>query len=108
MKPKAHWLFDIADRLEIWFTLLEEEGLDQIAPDKFPLERSHIGIKHLAQRIFNMRTFEQTFLSSAITSQRRQLIGEPAGNILVARPTAMPGMDGIMISDRAVVGGMFV
>ena len=103
-KPKSHWLFDIADQFEVWFNLLQEAGLDQIVPDTFPLERNHIGVKHLAQRIFNMATFEASLLSSLTTSQRHKLLGEPVGDRLCGTPERIPNTDGMMISDRAVVG----
>ena len=105
---KPPWLFDIADQFEIWYNMLVEAGLDQIVPDTFPLERNHIGVKHLAQRIFNMATFEDSLLSSVITSQRVQLIDEPVGDRLSGTPAAMPSVDGMMMSDRAVVGGLAV
>ena len=108
LKPKSHWLYDIADQFDVWFNLLRETCLDQIYPDTFPLEWNHIGVKHLAERICNMATFEASLLSSLITLQRRQLLGEPVGDRLCGTPEPIPNTDGMMISDRAVVGGMAV
>jgi len=66
VKPKMHWVFDIADQLE------ENEWL-QIVFDAFTIERWHNRVKHHAHKVKNTRVFEKSVLSCLICEQAAEL-----------------------------------
>jgi hypothetical protein len=92
-------VFDIADQL----------GLFDFVVDTFALERNHIAIKAVATHIRNLRCFEQSLLSSALTAQHRQLCAEPLGGRLIGKTAVFPGSGGaIVVADKLSVDGLAI
>ena len=59
MKPKHHWMFDVADQFDI----------DELVFDQFIIERLHLAVKEHAERIDNTIRYERSVLSGVINSQ---------------------------------------
>jgi hypothetical protein len=99
LKPKSHWVFDIADQLETM----------EVCIDTYPLERNHIGVKAVASHIRNLRCFEASLLSSVVTAQRRALCEEPLGDRLIGSTAHLPNTAGqIKVADKLTIDGLVV
>ena len=66
LKPKHHWVIDIADQL----------GLDPFVIDCFVLERLHRRAKTVTARIGNTKRYECTALAGVINAHRNSLLQE--------------------------------
>ena len=63
MVPKHHWMFDIADQLE----------LDPMVFDQLIVERLHLKVKPHASRVDNLRTFEASVGKGVLYDQLHAL-----------------------------------
>ena len=73
VKPKTHWVFDIADQLEANTWL-------QILFDVFNVERWHLRVKRVAHNVKNTIVFERSVLSCILTEQAAELRNTKIGN----------------------------
>ena len=73
VKPKTHWVFDIADQLE------EHDWLG-ILFDAFTIERWHVRVKRTAEDVKYTSYFERSVLSSLINQQHAELRDIQVGN----------------------------
>ena len=62
LKPKAHWLYDIADSMQNHSKL-------EILLDAFVLERNHLHTKRIASHMKNTASFERSVLSILVHDQ---------------------------------------
>lgn len=98
IKPKFHWMFDVAEQLM----------LDDLVHDQFIIERLHLLIKAIADRIDNLRSFESSVLAGALNSQiynARQLKAEC---LMHKGEATVPFLPDAIISDDIEVCGMHV
>jgi hypothetical protein len=72
--------------------------------DMFLLERHHKQVKHMAEQITNLATFERSLLSSA-TSAHLASLKQPATNLLPGlkgETQTYPGIDGVVVARSLV------
>ena len=96
IKPKHHWMFDIAEQLK----------RDPILLDAFVVERLHLRAKAAAERVDNTRTFEKSTISLLMRAHQRQL--EDIRGDGLRNSMALPGASGIQVADHLKVGGVAV
>jgi hypothetical protein len=75
VKPKNHWVFDLADQIERGAEL-------NFVPDTLALERLHIIVKRVALRVRNTRVFEKSVLATLCLMQKQSLLGQGGTNNL--------------------------
>ena len=99
VRPKHHWLFDIADQ---W------EGTSLIV-DCFIIERLHLRMKAVADKITNTNQYERTVTASIMNAQLRRLEEAVINDGLQGR-TAMVRLDGVplVVSDTVSLGGIHI
>ena len=97
VKPKMHWVFDIADQFE------ENEWL-KIVFDAFTIERWHNRVKQHAHNVKNTKVFEKSVLSCLICEQAAELRDTKMGNGLRGPREQMP--DGLEIAKCVDMFGM--
>ena len=104
IKPKNHWLFDIASQIERHPVVL----------DTFVVERLHQRIKPLAAQVQNTQVFERSVLSSVLTRHHNDLTeGAFCSGGLLGPSAPLPGslatvagaleISGLRLSARDVV-----
>ena len=81
IKPKAHWMYDIADQIQEW---------EEVA-DSYPIERNHTFVKSIAEHIDRTATYETSLLSGVTTKHRQQLNEGHVHNCLIGRSSPVPG-----------------
>lgn len=82
IKPKNHWLFDIASQIERGPVVL----------DTFVVERLHQRIKPLAALVENTQVFERSVLSSVLTKHHNDLTeGTFCSGGLIGPSASLPG-----------------
>ena len=72
LKPKHHWMYDVADSMERDARLAEAVRKWTIV-DAFVVERLHLRIRSLLEHIKNTRTLEKSVLAAATNDQIRRL-----------------------------------
>ena len=95
IKPKLHWMYDVADQLE---------G-DERVWDAFVIERLHLRVKVVADRVDNTSSFEESVLAGYISLHRESLRGS-LGFGLVGNSIELPEMPGVNIADELNLGGL--
>jgi hypothetical protein len=86
LKPKHHWMFDVADALE------RDSRLPSRAwtlVDAFVVERLHLRVKAPIEQIRNTRTLERSILAAVLNEQVRRL--HDGGNSGLVGPTVAVG-----------------
>jgi hypothetical protein len=73
--PKHAWLWDIVSQMERDIEVL----------DMFVVERGHLGVKHIAERVDNLRVYERSVLSGHITDRLRLLHEQQAPTRLLGK-----------------------
>jgi len=96
IKPKHHWIFDIADQMRILKYIL----------DAFLIEKEHLSAKACADRVENTRKFEQTVLRRMLHAQvcSLQKLGPQAE--LLGNSVPYPGFDDAFVSDNLAIEGV--
>ena len=103
IKPKHHWLFDVATRLRLrdllWFLV-----------DCFVLERSHLAARDVADKVDNTRCFERSVLAGVINRNCFDLKRMVAANgaLLDEHTGPMPGYPGARVADKMQAYGITV
>lgn len=90
IKPKHHWMLDVPSQLR----------RDGMVLDAFVVERTHLRVKALAEKVKNTVAFEQSVLSGLVTS----LLQNDASLIgcgLLGRTQSLPGFQPpVVVADR--------
>ena len=102
IKPKHHWLFDVACRLRrrdlLWFLV-----------DCFVLERSHLTARDVADNVKNTRSFERSVLAGVLNKQIYGLKKMVAsGAMLDFRSAPMPGYPQAQVADNMNFKGQHI
>jgi hypothetical protein len=97
VKPKNHWVFDIADDIERFADL-------RFIPNTFTMERLHRDVKKIAKNVLNTKRFEASVLSRLVLAQRRRLCEEHAFNGLRGR--TLEHREGVFIGCRLEACGL--
>ena len=95
VKPKTHWLMDIGPQLR----------RDNMVLDAFVIERQHLLVKSVAEKIANTTSFEESLMSSVFTVQLRQCREQVIGDGLVGRTARLPKYLGALVADKVSVHG---
>jgi hypothetical protein len=96
IKPKHHWMFDVAEQFE----------RDPFVLDQFVIERKHLTVKTVASLIDNTRCFERSVLAGVILQQRRQLgQGDVVQNALEGKTAPLCGRPDARLGDRLCIDG---
>jgi hypothetical protein len=69
IKPKMHWIFDLADQFNTLAALAGEDGDEPWVPDAFVIERSHISVKESARHVHYTKTFEASVLKAHLCAR---------------------------------------
>ncbi len=95
IKPKFHWMFDIADHFET----------DLMVIDQLIIERMHLEIKWHAERVDNLRMFEGSVLAGVLNQQVANL-RSMAGDCCLLHTTraTIPGCDATLSESMRVLG----
>ena len=93
LKPKHHWLFDVARQIEE----------SPFIADGFVIERLHLRVKAVSEKLLNTRAFERSALCSLPTAQHNSLTAACERGGLVGATACWPGTeapvgDGVAIS----------
>jgi hypothetical protein len=98
LKPKHHWMFDVAMQM----------ARDCMVLDAFIVERLHLTIRRASENISNLRTFEASVLSGAIKEQISKLQNMSGRCCLTQRSTQKGsfGFDDAEFADSMQVLGM--
>ncbi len=95
VKPKTHWVFDVADAFE----------KDPHVLDMFVGERLHLRIRDAALPTITRR-YERTVLASVLLTQHRKLCSMGGGgNGLVGKTCVYPGFDDATLAYQMEIGG---
>ena len=97
IRPKLHWMFDVADQLE---------GDDRVW-DAFIIERLHLRVKVVADRVDNTSSWEESVLSGHTAMHRASLRGS-LGFGLVGNSIELSDMPGVDIADELNYGGLHI
>ena len=95
-KPKHHWLFDIAELMEIHQAM-------ELLLDAFVVERNHLHAKDCAQHVRNTRCFERSAMQSILTDQWNRLGDLEVGSGLRGPSAELD--DGARIAKKAIIVG---
>ena len=95
MKPKHHWLFDIAEQ---WL-------LHELVVDAFLIEKEHLLAKPIADRTDNTSTFETSVLAGMLNSQVKSLLDIGPQAEILGRSSPYPGFDSL-VSDNVAIDGV--
>ena len=103
IKPKHHWMFDIAQQ---W--LDQQPGIPEIVVDAFSIEKLHLRVKPVADRTDNTSNFETTLLAGMLHYQTELLKGlhGSAGQLLGKSAACLPGFPAAQFSSTMVVNSM--
>ena len=97
IKPKHHWQMDIPDQLI----------KDGVVLDTFIIERTHLLVKGIADKVDNTSSFERSVLAGIINVMCNR--AEPAslnfgvGSALFGRMAQLPGDHEVVVADRLSV-----
>ena len=96
IRPKHHWLWDVVSQIR----------RDRLLLDAFVVERIHLRIKGLAEKIRKTTSFESSVLASTLASHLTML--ETAGSFggLLGRTAPFPGLLGARIADKMEAAGV--
>jgi len=99
VRPKHHWNFDIPDQL----------AKDGCLLDAFIVERIHLQVKWIAEKVRNTTTFELSVLSGVTNEafSRAATASAIAGG-LCGKTAELPGAPGIFVADRMEYRGLKV
>ena len=89
VRSKKHFTFDLVDQFR----------RDKQVTDMFPLERGHIIVKRMAERVENTTTYEKTLLSLVFIDQMRQLNESPFGDGLLGCVAQCHELDGYVAQE---------
>ncbi len=96
IKPKHHWMFDIAGQL----------SRQPVVIDCFVVERLHLRVKPLAEQVQNTRRFEKSVMSSVLTAHGNSLREAHFCNGGLLGPTSpLPGTTA-SVADALEVSGL--
>ena len=98
VKPKNHWLFDIADFLE----------RDTFLFDAFVVERLHLRARTVADHACKLNSFEVAVLNGLVNVQCNAARHERAGPALLGRSAPFPGVPGAYAGRRLEAHGAHV
>lgn len=91
VKPKHHWLLDVPDQVL----------RDGLLLDAFIIERMHLRVKSLAEKIKKTTSFEASVLSSALTVHLADVEAFDKGGGLRGRTAPFPGAHvGALVADK--------
>ena len=95
--PKHAWMWDIVHQFE----------RDPVVIDMFVVERGHLGVKSVADRVDNLCSFERTVLSGIMT-ERMNALGEESGeeNRLVGPQVSSSEYRAAAFTRRLTVDGL--
>ena len=98
LKPKHHWSLDISQQ---W-------RQDRMGLDAFVIERQHLLIKAVAEKVDNTQTFERSVMSSAIVVQMQRARELRLGDDLRGQTSNLDGFPGVSVSRTMVLYGVIV
>ena len=98
VRPKAHWLFDVAEQLQ----------RHPLVFDAFIVERLHLRVKHVAEPVKNTTTFEKSVLAGVVNRQAQGLEQHEFASGLRGQTAPFPGCIGAFIADRMDVDSLTV
>ena len=98
VRPKHHWLGDIADQIEEDCRVL----------DQLVIERIHLRCKAAVENVDNTTQFERSALAAALILQQHALQAGVRGDQLVGAQQAWPGRPDVVVADRLDYGGLVV
>lgn len=96
IKPKHHWLLDVASQIR----------RHQLVLDAFIVERIHLRIKAVADKVKKTTAFERSTLSGTLVTQLSAMESQVATGGLLGKTAPMPGMVGARVADRMEVAGI--
>ena len=98
VKPKHHWAFDVAEQL----------GQRDYVFDSFIVERLHLRVKTVAERVRNTVAFESSVLSGVVNEHVRRGQSCDAGGGLIGKFAPHPSLANVLVADRMELGGVRV
>ena len=96
IKPKHHWLLDVVSQIRRHQTVLEA----------FIVERIHLRIKAIAEKVKKTTCFERSTLNGTLAAQLSAMEELTATNGLLGMTAPMPGVPGARVADRFEVAGI--
>lgn len=94
VRPKHHWLLHVASQIR----------RDECVLDAFIIERQHLLVKSVADKVKNLTTFERSVMSG-ITNICMQRVAELCTtDNLLGKQAPLPGCPGVVVADRVRIG----
>jgi hypothetical protein len=98
IRPKHHWGMDLAAQLL----------RDNMVVDAFVIERMHLRVKAVAEKVKNTSRFERSVLSGVLTDHMRVLNETSHLHGLLGSCASLPDYPGLVIADSLVVSSFKV
>ena len=96
VRPKHHWMVDVPAQIRS----------DGMVVDAFVVERIHLRVKSIAEKITNTVSFERSVLSGVLSTHMQVLEEREVGDCLLGRSAPLPGFLGARVADRMQVFGV--
>jgi len=100
LKPKHHWLYDIAEQWE------NQHHDHECVPDAFLVEKEHLVAKPIADRVRNTSVNEVSILAGALNSQVESLSRLGSQCELMGNCLPMPGFPQASVADNLEIEGV--
>lgn len=94
--PKHHWMHDVVPQLR----------KDKLLLDAFIIERTHLSVKAIAEKVRNTTSFEKSVLGGLLTATANEWRQVAAGPGLRGRRVPMPGIPSVLLADAVEVFGI--
>jgi len=96
VRPKHHWLMDISWQIRRHNLVL----------DAFVIERIHLRIKAIADKVRKTTSYERSVLNGTLASQLSAMESQVATGGLLGKTAPMARVPGAMLADRMEVAGI--
>ena len=100
LKPKHHWLYDIASQWE------NQHHVHECVPDAFLVEKEHLVAKPIAERVRNTSISEESVLAGTLHSQIESLSRLGSKCVLMGNCLPMPGFPQASVADNLEIEGV--
>jgi hypothetical protein len=99
LRPKHHWMQDLPEQIV----------RDGLVLDAFVIERTHLRVKAIAEKVANTVAFERSVLSGLLTVSLRDDSTLLDGPVLLGHTAVWPGFDPpVIVANRMMVFGFEV
>ena len=97
-KPKHHWAADLADQFV----------RDKCVLDAFVIERQHLFVKALADRVDRLDTYESSVLAGVVLGQVQRSRSLVLGDSLIGKTFLLPELPSAVVSARLSIHGVSI